>query len=506
VQGLDAIEEIVHAGLTHRNDQGVVLPQLAEAVPTIENGGWKVESDGRMETTWKIKANAKWHDGVPVTTDDLRFAMTIEQDKDLGIPLNPAYALIERVEAPDPKTITLYWKQPFIEADAFFSYWVGLPVPAHILEAPFKDDPAGFAGLPYWNRDFIGAGPYKMKEWAVDSHAIVQANDDYVLGRPKIDEMEIKFIPDPTTLMANILAGMDMSLGRALSVDQAVRLKEQWPTGTFATRPYGWLPIHTQFVNPNPPVITDVRFRRAVLEGIDRQQLVDSLFQGQANVSDTWVAPGPEYEAIKAQVVHYQFDPRAGQQALQDLGYTRRPDGSLADSSGQHLTVSMYTTTQNEMHPKAIAAVSDYLQQNLGIAVDQNLIPPQRAQDREYRATFPSFEIVESNIDTTSRNINRFRSTSIALPENRFTATGNNARYSNPEVDAAIQSYVTTLPTGPRLEALGRLVHIQTDQIPSLVMANTVTPNAYSNRLVNITGLSTFSTEAWNVQEWDLKE
>src|SRR5437868_1891361 len=54
VQGLDAIEEAVHAGLTHRNDQGVVLPQLAEAVPTIENGGWKVESDGRMQTTWKI--------------------------------------------------------------------------------------------------------------------------------------------------------------------------------------------------------------------------------------------------------------------------------------------------------------------------------------------------------------------------------------------------------------------------------------------------------------------
>jgi ABC-type transport system substrate-binding protein len=333
----------------------------------------------------------------------------------------------------------------------------------------------------------------------------VQANDDYVLSRPKIDEMEIKFIPDPTTLMANILAGMDMSLGRALSVDQAVRLKEQWPAGTFATRPYGWLPIHSQFVNPNPLIITDVRFRRAVLQGIDRQQLVDSLFQGQANVSDTWVAPGPEYEAIKGQVVRYQFDPRAAVQSLQELGFTRRPDGSLVDGTGQRLTVSIYTTTQNEMHPKAIAAVSDYLQQNLGMAVDQNLIPPQRAQDREYRATFPAFELVESNIDATSRNLNRFRSTSIALPENRFTATGNNARYSNPDVDQAIQQYVTTIPLGPRMEALGRLVHIQTDQIPSLVLANTVTPNAYANRLVNITGLSTYSTEAWNVHEWDVK-
>ncbi|MEA2640111.1 MAG: peptide/nickel transport system substrate-binding protein [Chloroflexota bacterium] len=506
VQGLDAIEEMVNAGLTHRDDRGAVRKQLAEDVPTVDNGNWKLFPDGTMQTTWKIAATAKWHDGAPVTADDFRFGMTVDHDNEIGIPLNPVYNLIDHIDTPDARTITVFWKQPFIEADSMFSYLLaGMPIPAHVAEQAYNDDPLAFAGSSFWTGGFVGAGPYKMTDWQIDNLVILDANDDYVLGRPHIDQLEIHFIPDPTTLMANVLAGTDMSLGRALSVDQAVQLGEQWPTGRISTRPYGWLPIHTQFVNPNPPIITELRFRRAMLQAIDRDQLIDTLFHGQATVNDSFVPPGaPEYDAIKANITHYQYEPRAATQALQDLGYTRRGDGSLVDASGQQLSVTINTTTQNDIHPRATAAVSDYWQQ-LGIAVEQNLIPPQRAGDREYRATFASYELVESNIDLTSRSMNRFRSTSIPLPENRFTATGNNPRYSNPDVDTAVQQYLTTIPFPARMEALGRLVRIQTDQIPSMVLANTVTPNVVANRIEGVTGTSTYSTEAWNVETWDLK-
>src|SRR5439155_18868320 len=69
--GLDADEELVNAGLTQADASGLLLPRLAEAVPTLDYGLWKVFPDDRMETTWHIKPNVQWHDGVPLSADDL---------------------------------------------------------------------------------------------------------------------------------------------------------------------------------------------------------------------------------------------------------------------------------------------------------------------------------------------------------------------------------------------------------------------------------------------------
>src|SRR6266571_2377837 len=68
--GVEEIEKLIHAGLSISDDRGVLRPQLGEAVPSLESGEWRVQPDGRMELTWKIKPNARWQDGTPVTSAD----------------------------------------------------------------------------------------------------------------------------------------------------------------------------------------------------------------------------------------------------------------------------------------------------------------------------------------------------------------------------------------------------------------------------------------------------
>ncbi len=65
IQGGDALEDLVNAGLTEVDDKGTLRPQLSEVVPTLDNGLWRLLPDGRMETTWTLRAGAVWHDGVP---------------------------------------------------------------------------------------------------------------------------------------------------------------------------------------------------------------------------------------------------------------------------------------------------------------------------------------------------------------------------------------------------------------------------------------------------------
>lgn len=77
-----------------------------------ENGLWRVSPDGRMETTWRIRGNALWHDGQPFTAHDLLFSMQIAQDKELAEFGDIAYESVESAVAPDPQTFTVRWKSP----------------------------------------------------------------------------------------------------------------------------------------------------------------------------------------------------------------------------------------------------------------------------------------------------------------------------------------------------------------------------------------------------------
>ncbi len=145
VPGVDAIDDLVHVGLSTIDGNSAMQPRLAEAVPSLENGRWVLLPDGGMETTWHIRPNTFWHDGAPFTSRDLVFTVTIDQDRSLPTSRDFAYDLIERVEAPDDATIRVRWRQAFIEANTMFSQLRGSPLPHHLLADAYAEDRPTFS-------------------------------------------------------------------------------------------------------------------------------------------------------------------------------------------------------------------------------------------------------------------------------------------------------------------------------------------------------------------------
>src|SRR6266545_4520139 len=119
--GTQQVERLVNAGLSVPDPSDVLHPQLAEAVPSLENGLWKLDPDGRMELTWRLRPNTRWHDGAAFTADDLVFTARLGQDAELAIGPHLAYAFVATVDAPDPRTVTVRWRQPYIDANAMFT-------------------------------------------------------------------------------------------------------------------------------------------------------------------------------------------------------------------------------------------------------------------------------------------------------------------------------------------------------------------------------------------------
>src|SRR5207249_1826236 len=147
----------------------------------------------------------------------------------------------------------------------------------------------------------------------------------YVLGRPKIDELEIRFILDTNAVAANILSGaVQATIGTGLSLEQTLQIRDQWRDGRLAIALENWLVIYPQFVNPNPPIITDLQFRRALLMAIDRQAMVDTIQSGLVPIAHSYVRPDdPEAADTDRFVVRYEYDPQRASQMIEELGYTK---------------------------------------------------------------------------------------------------------------------------------------------------------------------------------------
>ena len=506
VRGVDAIEELTNAGLAIRDRQGALQPQLATEVPTVVNGRWRVFPDGRMETTWTIRDGARWQDGTPLTAGDLLFTATVAQDKELPVLAQTAYDSVEEVLAPDPHTVLVRWRRPYIEADSLFVSETSMPLPRHLLEPAYQADKTSFLQLPYWTTEYVGAGPFKLREWARGSHLILEASPVYVLGRPTLDTIEVRFISDPNALSANVLAGtVDVTLGRGLDLEQAIFIRDQWREGRMDVGPTNWLALWPQLLTPNPAVIGDARFRRALLMGVDRQELVDRLMGGFSSVAHSYVNPDDAaYPAVAASVVRYEYDPARAGQMIEALGYQKGPDGIYRDASGRRLEMEPRTTDGDLLRQKVLLSVSDYWQR-LGIAAEPFIVPRQRAQDQEYRATFPAFEIVRQ--PNTQAALASLHSRAARLPENNFVGVGgtNYARYMNAELDGLVDRFFVTIDDRPRAEVLGQIVRHISDQLNVLGLFYAANPTMIANKLVAVTTRNQQSTEAWNAHLWDVR-
>jgi peptide/nickel transport system substrate-binding protein len=397
--------------------------------------------------------------------------------------------------------VLVKWKRAFVRADEMFTDRRLVPLPKHRLESAYVDNKANFLDLAFWHQEFVGSGPFKVREWVLGSHLILDAHERYVLGRPQIDELVVKFIQDPNTLIANVLTGeVDLTIGGVLSLEQAVQVRDRWTDGKVDIAFESWITIYPQFMGPNPPVIGDVQFRRALLHAIDRQEMADAIQYGLVPVAHGFLNPNaPEYQETEKGVVRYGYDPRRAGQLIEALGYVRGADAGFRDGGGQRLAVEIRALDPYE---KPLLSVSDYWQR-LGLGVEPLIIPRARSTDQEWRSLRPGFELLRQ--PNAIGDLDRYHSSQVPTKENNFTGTSKH-RYANPELDTLLDALFTTIPRQQRLQLAEAVLHHISDQVVTLPLYYDAIVALVGKRVQNMgVRKSEGSTDSWNAEAWDIR-
>lgn len=427
--------QIVHNYLLVEDDRGVRRPQLALEAPSVERGTWRLNPDGTMDTTWKIRPNIKWHDGAPFTTTDLLFSFEANRDPELPRPISRAGQLTESATAPDPLTLVIHWKTTYVKADQ--DDGLG-PLAAHLLEDLYRTDKAAFVNGPHFTTEFVGLGPYRLVRWEQGSHMELARFDHYYLGRPPLDKLIIRFIDDPNTMIASVLAaGIDIALPPSVPIESAVEVRRRWE-GTGSQVRIGVQPDlehieiqhRPEYARPRE-ALTSRGVRQALYRSIDRHTLVDVAAYGLAPVADSWFrADDPLRPDVQSAIPQFPHDPVRAQEDLAQAGWVKGADSVLVNSrSGERFEIEM--RAREPASERGMNVIADYWKA-LGVEASLLVVPPSRRRDIEYESTRPG--ILISNPRGFSLYEDRLHSRTISSAASRWQGT-NKSGYRNPRAD-----------------------------------------------------------------------
>ena len=515
--GADLHTLAFHSGLTWHDSEGKIQPLLASKVPSISDGDWKLLPDGQMEVTWKIRPDVKWHDGRPFTTEDLVLGMRVVRDPELDGAI-PAWMRFESgVSAPDPQTFVVTWSEPYMLANRALPREVPA-VASHIIgslydEAVRTGNKQPFINSPYWSPEWVGLGPYRLVERVEGAHLEGVANDDYFLGRPKIDRIYIRFYPEVNSLILAVMSGeADFVPAGSFSTAHIHTLKQEWePTGagTATLYPSGMAANYFQFGDPDAPWAKDLRVRRAIVHMYDRQTYVDVLEFGLTQVADTLVGPrDPVYKIIEERgLSRYPYDQAQAARLLGEAGWTRGPDGVYRNPTGATFDIEVITKLVTDESFRRTETSASMLKA-AGLNATARSYPSATAglDDRRVRSTFKGL-FASINIVDEPQAGEAFLTSGIRVDPNGISIGTNIYRYSNPEYDRLFDRYITTLDESSRQGLRADVLRFIADQVPVVplyysfvVLSQTIRNNVRGPGYLH----PTQSASGWGIHTWEM--
>lgn len=498
------------------DNKGSWHPYLVEALPELNAASWQVAPDGQMVTTFRLKPDLVWHDGTALAAEDFVFAWRVYATPDLGQASSPPLSLIEEVAAPDTRTVVVRWRRPFVQANTLGATGGGgeelAPLPRQILEGAFRDaERAGnydpFVAHPFWTREFVGLGPFKLDRWEPASFMEGVAFDRHVLGRPKIERVKYVFLPDANVTLASVLSGdVHFAADDSIRLEQTFVLRQEWGPqggGSILSKPNLWRGSYFQ-LRPElatPPSVMDVRVRRAFAHAVDRQGLNDGLFQGHNIVGDAIVPPTVDsYAEIDRVLTKYPFDLRRTDQLMREAGFTRTGDGPYGGSDGRPVTFEIKTNAATQQEQEQAILGSGW--RNAGFDIQESILPAAQAQDSQVRASFPSVFTFSSPQGADA--LARLTSSAIPRPENRWTGN-NRGAWMNPDFDRAADLYLVALEPRDRIQYLLQMVKPFTEEVPAISLYFNAIPIAFVSSLQGPRESVPDASWTWNVYEWEFR-
>ncbi len=443
---------------------------LCTELPSLENGQAVVETlaDGRkgMAVTYHLQPDARWGDGVPVTTEDILFSWDVGKHPDSGVSHGETFRRIRAIDAKDAKTFTVHLTRVAFDYNAINDFEV---LPAHLEKDAFST-PIDYKTKSRYETDVTNPGlyfgPYRPTSVVRGQYIVFEPNPTWYGKKPAFGKIIVKVIETTPALEANLLSGdIDMVAGElGMTVDGAVAFeRRKRPEWVVVYKPELFYEQIT--VNVDNPILADRRVRQALLYGLDRASMIRQIFQGKQTVADSDVSAMDW--CADPNIKTYPFDPQKAAELLEQAGWMAGPDGARRNAGGDRLALELMTTAGNRTR-EAIELVAQQAWKRLGVEVTLRNQPPRTFfGETVLKHAFPSLALFAWSSFPESLPRTTLASNMAPVQANNF-AGQNTGGYKNPEMDRLLDAIEGELDKEKRRVLWHQLQALYAEDLPAL--------------------------------------
>ena len=452
----------LYAPLIYGDPQGKLLPGIATAVPTVQNGG--ISADLKT-VTFNLRPGLVWSDGQPLDARDVDFTWKLWKN-----PKAAAYntVFVNDIASADVTnnnlTITFHLTSPMV---SFVSQWAdasAAPMPMHRFA---NVDPAGITKTPDNLNPQVVSGPFMMGESKPGDHYTIVRNPKYYLasqGLPYLDKVVFRIVPDQNTILKDTQAGsIDSAWFLDVSKALAYQAQSNYVTigdgGGTGTNSYSWEALWINFNNKilggNPEV------RQAMAMAVDQQSLIQVARRGFAGAR-CQDHPSVQVPGFSANLTCPKFDLNAANALLDSKGWVKGSDG-VRSKNGQRLEFQ-YSTTAGNLWRSDDQLINQQNFLKIGIKLDIMNYPA---------STF--FGSVLPGGKPGQYDIAEFAESGSYDPDNTIIlscaekGSGNLAFYCNPQMDALLKQQSSTGDPTARQKAFDGINQLEVTDFPFIV-------------------------------------
>jgi peptide/nickel transport system substrate-binding protein len=397
----------------------LVYDENLDYAPALADSFWL--ADDGLSATFRIRDGVRWHDGEPVTVDDVVWSFEMSKLDATAYPERQALEYVERALRLDDRSVRFDFTGIHAEPLADFMYWT--PMPKHLLE---DVPPAEMISAPF-NRQPVGNGPFRFVSWQANEQVVLEANDDYWAGRPYLDRIVFRVIPEPATAVTELMSG-GIDLYRNVPPSDMARLE-----ASDVARPLSWSTLGFTFLmfNTDDPLFEDVRVRRALTLATDRQAMIDGLVQGYGNMTAGPTAP-MQWER-NADIEPWPYDPQAARRLLAEAGWRDTDGDGILDRDGRPFRFQITSNTDNVLRQDIMVALQSQFRE---VGVD--------ARPRAVEFNTVVDQLMSGGFETIVLGWDLY----LRFDPSQLFETGapyNGGGYSNPRVDELLRRARATL-------------------------------------------------------------
>ena len=363
------------------------IPGLAES--------WETSEDG-LTWTYNLNPDATFHDGEPVTSEDVKFTIELIQDNPGPAGLFSDYVdQIDTIETPDEHTVVMTTKKPSVQ---MLSMYVPI-LPEHVWSDVPPDELKAFANEPS-----IGTGPFQAVEWDRGQSVKLVKNENYFGGEPAIDEIYFQLYDNDDTMVQALKQG-EVDYIYNPPADLFLSLEGEEGIETLSSADPGYTELAMNVYEPSPesielgapkeskgnPALLDVRVRQAINWAIDEETLADKILRGEGTAGSTIVPPTlAQYHLELEESELMGFDIDQAKELLAEAGWEDTDDNGIVDKNGEDLELRLIGRSEDSSSIRAAEFIQGWLE-DAGIGVTTQALTDNKLTEDIYATDFDMF-------------------------------------------------------------------------------------------------------------------